>query len=168
MRYLPDGKCECDFADSSVQILQETRKTCPYMETNAVSWPFPNLSRPGFEEWPDVLDCIQGQQQVATWDKDSAAFLYCDAHLGSNHHTDIENKIKDKIQVEYNRKWFYKEDYLDCIFPYNEQKNLLDCGELKKCETCDECLAFKQGKCTYGYSVKTHKDYKYTFNNKYL
>lgn len=84
---------------------------------------------------------------------------------GIIHKTHVKNKIKDKIQVEYNRRWFCKEDYLDCIFPYDEQKNLLICGELKDCERCDDCFGFKQGKCAYGYSVKTYKDYKYTFNN---
>lgn len=79
--------------------------------------------------------------------------------------TTIIKKDGDKLQVQYGRRWFSKADYLDYIFPVEEKEYLHQKEELRYHSKCDKCLGFRQGKCAYGYSLSTYKDFTYRFDN---
>lgn len=77
----------------------------------------------------------------------------------------VTKKDKDKIQVKYGNRWFTQDDYLEVVFPYEEEENLCKAGILNYYSDCNKCKGFKQGKCVYGYSVSTYNGFSYRFDN---
>lgn len=79
--------------------------------------------------------------------------------------TTVIKKNKKKIQVKYGNRWFTQDDYLEYIFPNEEKENLYKNRKLNNYGNCDKCAGFRQGKCAYGYSVRTYYGFTYRFDN---
>lgn len=85
---------------------------------------------------------------------------------GILHKTIVINKKNNEIQTKYGKRWFTQNDYLDYIFPSQEEIDLYKNG-LNEYYDCDKCKGFRQGKCAYGYSVDTYHGFLYKNNTKY-